>query len=161
MKTLRLDLKPVTHLGWGLLISKDVLNVFSFLFHIRIIIFLFRRSFICWQDLLWSQHTVLEVKNSLAFFFVPIEKQEKKDNTYILKLIFLNTLLTGTSIKYAWTDHTIHSYLSWCSAIEKRFPLENLFMPSSPAFAFSVDNVRTTSMTSHLVSFLICKIKLV
>lgn len=47
--------------------------------------------------------------------------------------------------------------LSWCSAIENLFPLENFVMPSSPAFAFSVDKVRTTSITSHRDNFLICE----
>lgn len=46
-------------------------------------------------------------------------------------------------------------YLSWCSAIENRFPRENFVIPSSPAFAFSVDNVRTTSITSQRDNFLI------
>lgn len=48
-------------------------------------------------------------------------------------------------------------YLSWCSAMENLFPLENLVMPSSPALAFSVERVLTTSITSHLDSFLIYK----
>lgn len=48
-----------------------------------------------------------------------------------------------------------YSYLSWCSAIENRLPRENLVIPSSPALAFSVDKVRTTSITSHLDSFFI------
>ena len=92
---------------------------------------------------------------SIFSIFLPISSISELSSSELSPSSVLSTSLDD-STRFCRSKMRWHSslYLSWCSAIENRLPRENFVIPSSPAFAFSVERVRTTSMTSQRDSFL-------